>query len=161
MEIFLDPEKDPLGTGYHITQSKIALGSGGAYGKGFMQGTQSQLNFLPEKHTDFIFTTFAEEWGFAGALGLVGLYVALVLLVLSMAFACRNQFGRLTAAGAGLIVFLYAFINVAMVTGLIPVVGVPLPLVSYGGTSMTTIMIAIGIAMCAFVNRTQGVRGGS
>ena len=160
IEIFLDPEKDQLGAGYHITQSKIALGSGGVSGKGFMQGTQSQLNFLPEKHTDFIFTTFVEEWGFTGALGLLGLYLLLFLLVLSMAFACRSQFGRLVAAGAGVILFLYAFINIAMVTGLIPVVGVPLLLVSYGGTSMTTIMIALGIAMCAFVNRTQGVRTG-
>ncbi len=160
IEIFLDPEKDPLGAGYHITQSKIALGSGGASGKGFLQGTQSQLNFLPEKHTDFIFTTFAEEWGFAGAIGLLGLYVVLFLLVLSMAFSCRSQFARLIIAGAGLILFLYAFINVAMVSGLVPVVGVPLPLVSYGGTSMTTIMIALGVAMCAFVNRSQGVRRG-
>ena len=160
IEIFLDPEKDPLGAGYHITQSKIALGSGGVSGKGFMQGTQSQLNFLPEKHTDFIFTTFAEEWGFAGAVGLLGLYVVLFLMVLSMAFSCRSQFARLIIAGAGLILFLYSFINIAMVSGLVPVVGVPLPLVSYGGTSMTTIMIALGVAMCAFVNRSQGVRRG-
>jgi rod shape determining protein RodA len=160
IEIFLDPEKDPLGAGYHITQSKIALGSGGVSGKGFMQGTQSQLNFLPEKHTDFIFTTFAEEWGYGGALGLLGLYVVLFLLVLSMALGCRSQFARLVTAGAGVIVFLYTFINVAMVTGLMPVVGVPLPLVSYGGTSMTTIMIAMGIALCAHVNRAQGLRSG-
>jgi rod shape determining protein RodA len=160
IDIFLDPEKDLLGAGYHITQSKIALGAGGLSGKGFMQGTQGQLNFLPEKHTDFIFTTFAEEWGFFGALGLLGLYLVLFLLLLSMAFACRSQFARLVAAGAALILFLYAFINIAMVTGLIPVVGVPLPLISYGGTSMTTIMIALGFAMCAYVNRNQGIRTG-
>ncbi|MEQ1614166.1 MAG: rod shape-determining protein RodA, partial [Hyphomicrobiaceae bacterium] len=161
VEIFLDPEKDPLGAGYHITQSKIALGSGGTSGKGFMQGTQSQLNFLPEKHTDFIFTTFAEEWGFTGAVGLIGLYLLLGLLVLWMAFGCRNQFGRLVTAGAGVIVFVYALINMAMVMGLVPVVGVPLPLVSYGGTSMTTIMFAMAIAMCAYVNRTHGIRAGA
>jgi rod shape determining protein RodA len=160
VEIFLDPEKDPLGAGYHITQSKIALGSGGLSGKGFMQGTQSQLNFLPEKHTDFIFTTFAEEWGFTGAIGLLGIYVLLGLLVLWMAFSCRNQFGRLVTAGAGLIMFVYAFINIAMVMGVVPVVGVPLPLVSYGGTSMTTIMFAMAIAMCAYVNRALGLRSG-
>jgi rod shape determining protein RodA len=160
IEIFLDPEKDPLGAGYHITQSKIALGSGGVSGKGFLQGTQGQLNFLPEKHTDFIFTTLAEEWGFTGAIGVLGLYVLLFALVLAMALRCRNQFGRLVGAGAGAIIFLYAFINVAMVTGLVPVVGVPLPLISYGGTSMTTIMVALGIAMCAHVNRGQGLRSG-
>lgn len=158
VEIFFDPEKDPLGAGYHITQSKIALGSGGLSGKGFMQGTQSQLNFLPEKHTDFIFTTFAEEWGFSGAVGLIGLYLMLAMLMLAMAVGCRNQFGRLVIAGAGIVMFVYAFINIAMVMGLVPVVGVPLPLVSFGGTSMTTIMFAMAIAMCAYVNRTQGLR---
>lgn len=160
IEVFLDPEKDPLGAGYHITQSKIALGSGGLSGKGFLQGTQSQLNFLPEKHTDFIFTTFAEEWGFIGAVGLISLYGVLAILILWMAFSCRNQFARLVTAGAGLIVFVYAFINMAMVMGVVPVVGVPLPLVSYGGTSMTTTMVAIGIAMCAYVNRSLALRSG-
>ena len=161
VEIFLDPEKDPLGAGYHITQSKFALGSGGLSGKGFMQGTQSQLNFLPEKHTDFIFTTFAEEWGFSGAIGLIGLYVLIGMLVLWMAYCCRSQFGRLVTAGAGVVMFVYAFINVAMVMGLVPVVGVPLPLVSFGGTSMTTIMFGMAVAMCAYVNRTLGIRGGA
>jgi rod shape determining protein RodA len=161
IEIFLDPEKDPLGAGYHITQSKIALGSGGLSGKGFMQGTQGQLNFLPEKHTDFIFVTFAEEWGFTGAIGLIGLYTLLTAMLLSMALSSRSQFGRLLIAGAGLAVFLYAAINIAMVTGLVPVVGVPLPLVSYGGTSMTTIMFTLGVAMCAYVHRAQGIRGGA
>jgi rod shape determining protein RodA len=158
IEIFLDPEKDPLGAGYHITQSKIGLGSGGLSGKGFMQGTQSQLNFLPEKHTDFIFTMFGEEWGFIGVVWLLALYGILLMLILSMAFSCRNQFGRLLVAGASLVIFIYAFINMAMVTGLVPVVGVPLPLVSYGGTSMTTIMFGLGLAMCGFVHRNMSIR---
>ncbi len=161
VEIFLDPDKDPLGAGYHIAQSKIALGSGGLSGRGFMQGTQSQLDFIPEKHTDFIFATLAEQWGFAGAMTLVALYVLVLALMITMALRCRSQFARLAIGGAGLIVFLYAFINIAMVTGIVPVVGVPLPLISYGGTSMTTIMVAVGIAMCAHVNRTTPVhRGG-
>lgn len=160
VEVFLDPERDPLGAGYHITQSKIALGSGGLSGKGYMQGTQSQLNFLPEKHTDFIFTMFAEEWGLFGGLGLLCVYGVLLMLVLGMALRCQNQFARLVIAGTGIIIFVYAFINVAMVTGLVPVVGVPLPLVSYGGTSMTTIMFAIGIAMCGYVHRAEPVRQG-
>jgi rod shape determining protein RodA len=158
IEIFLDPDKDPLGAGYHITQSKIALGSGGLSGKGYMQGTQSQLNFLPEKHTDFIFTMFGEEWGFIGVVWLLVFYGVLLMLILSMAFSCRNQFGRLLIAGAALVIFIYAFINMAMVTGLVPVVGVPLPLVSYGGTSMTTIMFGVGLAMCGFVHRNTSIR---
>jgi rod shape determining protein RodA len=158
IEIFLDPDKDPLGAGYHITQSKIALGSGGLSGKGWMQGTQSQLNFLPEKHTDFIFTMFGEEWGFIGVVWLLMFYGLLLMLILSMAFSCRNQFGRLLIAGAALVIFIYAFINMAMVTGLVPVVGVPLPLVSYGGTSMTTIMFGLGLAMCGFVHRNTSIR---
>ncbi len=160
IEVFLDPERDPLGAGYHITQSKIALGSGGLSGKGFMQGTQSQLNFLPEKHTDFIFTTLAEEWGLIGALGLLCVYGVMLTLMIGMALRCKNQFSRLVIAGTGVIIFVYAFINVAMVTGLVPVVGVPLPLLSYGGTSMTTIMFAIGIAMCGYVHRSEQVRRG-
>ncbi len=155
IEIFLDPEKDPLGAGYHIAQSKIALGSGGVSGKGFLRGTQSQLNFLPEKHTDFIFTALGEEWGFTGAVAVIALYGMISMIVLWLAFSSRSQFGRLVTAGAGIILFAYAFINIAMVTGLVPVVGVPLPLVSYGGTSMTTIMLAVGVAMCAVVNRAQ------
>jgi rod shape determining protein RodA len=155
---FLDPEKDPLGAGYHILQSKIALGSGGLNGKGYMSGTQSQLDFLPEKHTDFIFTMFAEEMGFAGSLLLLTLYGALILLLLSMAVRVRNQFSRLLIAGATVILGVYVIVNVAMVTGLAPVVGVPLPLVSYGGTAMTTLMIAIGLAMCAFVHRGERIR---
>jgi rod shape determining protein RodA len=127
---FIDPERDPLGSGYHILQSKIAIGSGGLMGKGFMQGTQAQLNFLPEKHTDFIFTMFAEEMGFIGAVCLLALYLLVLLFITYMALRCRSTFARLVAAGMGLCLFAYVFINVAMVTGLVPVVCVPLPLVS-------------------------------
>ena len=150
---FLDPDRDPLGAGYHILQSKIALGSGGLWGKGFMQGTQGQLNFLPEKHTDFIFTTFAEEMGFIGAAGLLALYGLALALFVIMALRCRNRFGRLLISGIGLTLFVYVFINVAMVMGVVPVVGVPLPLVSYGGTSMLTLMFGLGLAMSAYVHR--------
>jgi len=158
IEIFLDPDQDPLGAGYHIAQSKIALGSGGASGKGFMQGTQSQLDFLPEKHTDFIFTMFAEEWGFVGGAVLLALYAALLVTIFRLTLTCGHQFGRIVIASAGLVLFTYCFINVAMVTGLIPVVGVPLPLVSYGGTAMATMMFALGLALCAHVNRTENIR---
>jgi rod shape determining protein RodA len=150
---FLDPGNDPLGAGYHILQSKIALGSGGIMGKGYMQGTQSQLNFLPEKHTDFIFTMFAEEMGFMGAVLLLSLYLVILIAIVYMALRCRNQFGRLTAAGVGLTLFVYVFINVAMVMGLVPVVGVPLPLVSYGGTSMLTLMFGFGLVLNAHIHR--------
>ncbi len=150
---FFDPERDPLGSGYHILQSKIAIGSGGLSGKGFMQGTQAQLNFLPEKHTDFIFTMFSEEMGFAGALALLALYVLVLVFIVFMALRCRSIFAKLVAAGMGLTLFAYVFINVAMVTGLVPVVGVPLPLVSYGGTSMLTMMIGLGFVLNAHVNR--------
>jgi rod shape determining protein RodA len=158
VEVFLDPQADPLGSGYHIAQSKIALGSGGLSGKGFMQGTQSQLDFLPEKHTDFIFTTFAEEWGFIGAVALLFLFSLLVASLFAMALRCASQFARLMIAGAALSIFVYTFVNVAMVSGLVPVVGVPLPLVSYGGTSMLTVMVGIGLAMCAYVHRGRGFR---
>ncbi len=155
---FIDPDKDPLGAGYHILQSKIALGSGGIIGKGFMQGTQSQLNFLPEKHTDFIFTMFAEEMGFIGATALLVLYLLILLSITYMALRCRNQFGRMVAAGVGLMFFTYVFINVAMVMGLVPVVGVPLPIVSYGGTSMLTLMFGIGLLLNAHVHRATRFR---
>jgi rod shape determining protein RodA len=155
---FLDPDRDPLGAGYHILQSKIALGSGGLNGKGFMAGTQSQLNFLPEKHTDFIFTTFAEEMGFAGSATLLLLYAMLITALLITSLGVRNTFSRLLAAGAAVLFGLHVMINIAMVTGLVPVVGVPLPLVSYGGTSMTTLLIAIGLAMCAHVHRGEHLR---
>lgn len=155
---FIDPEKDPLGAGYHILQSKIALGSGGILGKGYMRGTQSQLNFLPEKHTDFIFTMFAEETGFFGAVLLLALYLLVLLAITFMALRCQNQFGRLMAAGVGLTLFVYVFINVAMVMGLVPVVGVPLPLVSYGGTSMLTLMFGLGLVLNAHIHRKTRFR---
>ena len=154
----IDPERDPLGSGYHILQSKIAIGSGGLMGKGFMQGTQAQLNFLPEKHTDFIFTMFAEEMGFIGAAALLALYLLVLLFIAYMALRCRSVFARLIAAGMGLCLFTYVFINVAMVTGLVPVVGVPLPLVSYGGTSMLTMMVGLGFVLNANVNRGLRIR---
>lgn len=160
IDVFLNPESDPLGAGYHIAQSKIALGAGGMTGRGFMQGTQSQLNFLPEKRTDFIFTMFAEEWGYVGSIVLIGLFGLLVLMLLVMAVKCVSLFARLVIGGASLMIFIYMFINVAMVSGLVPVVGVPLPLVSYGGTSMMTVMVSMGLAMCVYVHRGQGFRQG-
>ena len=158
VEIFLDPERDPLGAGYHITQSKIALGAGGVSGKGFLQGTQGQLDFVPEKHTDFIATMLGEEWGFAGLVLLLSLYVLLLAIMLSMGWRCGHQFGRLLIAGTAMTLFVYVFINLAMVTGLVPVVGIPLPLVSYGGTSMTTLMIGLGLAMSAHVHSQDAIR---
>ncbi|MGB4866908.1 MAG: rod shape-determining protein RodA, partial [Hyphomicrobium sp.] len=158
LEIFLNPDQDPLGAGYHITQSKIALGSGGVSGKGFMHGTQSQLDFVPEKHTDFIATMLGEEWGFAGLLVLLALYAILLTLMLAMAWRCRHPFGRLLIAGTAMTLFIYVFINLAMVTGMVPVVGVPLPLVSYGGTSMTTLMIGLGLAMSSHVHGARPIR---
>lgn len=159
---FLNPENDPLGAGYHIMQSKIALGSGGLFGKGFMQGTQSHLNFLPERQTDFIFTMLAEELGMVGGLILIGLYVLVLIYGFAISLRCRQQFGRLVAIGVTTTFFLYVFINIAMVMGLIPVVGVPLPLISYGGTAMLTLMIGIGIMMSVHVHRDvqMGRRGG-
>ncbi len=150
---FLDPERDPLGAGYNIMQSKIAFGSGGLFGKGFIQGTQSQLRFLPEKETDFIFTVLGEEFGLIGTLVMLGLFVLIFAYGLAIALSARSQFTRLTAAGITVNLFLYVFINVAMVTGLIPVVGIPMPLVSYGGTAMLTTMIAIGILLSASIHR--------
>ncbi len=159
---FLNPENDPLGAGYHIMQSKIALGSGGLFGKGFMQGTQSHLNFLPERQTDFIFTMLAEELGLVGGLILIGLYVLVLVYGFAITLRCRQQFGRLVAIGVTTTFFLYVFINIAMVMGLIPVVGVPLPLISYGGTAMLTLMIGLGIMMSVHVHRDvqMGRRGG-
>jgi len=158
---FLDPESDPLGVGYHLIQSKIALGSGGVFGKGFMQGSQSHLKFLPEKQTDFIFTMLAEEFGMAGGLALLGLYVLLLVYGFAISMRSRNQFGRLLGMGVSTTFFLYVFINIAMVMGLIPVVGVPLPLISYGGTAMLTILFGFGLLMSVYVHRdvTIGRRG--
>ena len=150
---FLDPERDPLGAGYHITQSKIALGSGGIFGKGFMQGTQSQLNFLPERQTDFIFTMLAEEFGLVGCLGLVSLYLFILGYGVAISYRSRNHFGRLVGMGITTSFFLYIFINMAMVMGLVPVVGVPLPLVSYGGTAMMTLLFGFGLLMSVYVHR--------
>jgi rod shape determining protein RodA len=155
---FLDPEHDPLGAGYHIIQSRIALGSGGVVGKGYMQGTQGQLDFLPEKQTDFIFTMLGEEMGFVGTMSLIALYALTIGVLIAMAVVCRNQFSRLLVAGAALVVFIYSAVNISMVMGLVPVVGVPLPLVSYGGTAMTTVMITLGLAMCGYVHRSARAR---
>lgn len=149
---FLDPERDPLGAGYHIVQSKIALGSGGAFGKGFMEGSQAQLSFLPEKHTDFIFTMMAEEFGFFGSVFLLGLYTLILFYCFSIALRAQSVFARLLALGAACNLFLYAFINMAMVMGLLPVVGVPLPMVSYGGTAMLTLMIGFGLVQSTAVH---------
>ncbi|MGD9879781.1 MAG: rod shape-determining protein RodA [Reyranella sp.] len=150
---FLDPDRDPLGAGYHITQSKIAIGSGGLFGKGFGKGTQSALNFLPEKQTDFIFTTFVEEWGLVGALVLLGLFALVLIWGFSIALRCQHHFGRLVALGVTAMMFLYVFINTAMVMGLLPVVGVPLPLVSNGGTAMVSVMFACGLLIGVNVYR--------
>ncbi len=142
---FLDPERSKLGSGYHIIQSKIAVGSGGFWGKGFIKGTQSQLRFLPEQHTDFAFSVFAEEWGFVGCLFLIILYISLVLWGLNIARRCNDRFGGLLAVGVTAMLFWHIVINMGMVTGLFPVVGVPLPFFSYGGTSMITSMVGIGL----------------
>ena len=150
---FLDPESDPLGAGYNIIQSKIALGSGGMWGKGFLQGTQGHLNFLPEKQTDFIFTMIAEEFGLVGALVTLGMLALVVAFAFLVALRCRHQYGRLLAIGLGTNFFLYVFVNVAMVTGSIPVGGVPLPLISHGGSAMITTMFACGLLMSAWVHR--------
>ena len=148
---FLDPERDPLGTGYHIIQSKIAFGSGGLFGKGFLHGTQTHLNFLPEKHTDFIFTMFSEEFGLIGSLSVLFLNLLVLALGYVFAFRTRNYFARLTIVGLNTNYFLYVFINIAMVMGVLPVVGVPLPLISYGGTVMFSIMVSFGIILCMSV----------
>jgi rod shape determining protein RodA len=150
---FLDPEGDPLGTGYHIIQSKIAFGSGGLLGKGYLEGSQSHLNFLPERQTDFIFTMLAEEFGMIGAVLLLGLYTLLLVYGYAIAFNSRNHFGRLLAIGLTVNLFAYVFINMAMVMGLIPVVGIPLPLISYGGTAMLTVLVGFGLILCVHVHR--------
>lgn len=150
---FLDPERDPLGAGYNIMQSKIAIGSGGFSGKGFLQGTQSHLNFLPEKQTDFIFTMLTEEFGLMGGGLVLALYGAIMLYGLIIAMRARTQFSRLLAMGVVSTLALYVFVNVAMVLGLIPVVGAPLPLISFGGTAMLTVMIGFGWLMNVHIHR--------
>lgn len=154
---FLNPESDPLGAGYHITQSKIAIGSGGIEGKGFMQGTQSHLNFLPEKQTDFIFTLWVEEWGLLGGLFLLGLILLVFVTGFSIAMRCRHTYGRYLSLGMSLNFSLYVFINISMVMGLIPVVGAPLPLISYGGTSMLAALIGFGLMMSCSIHRHSKV----
>ena len=158
--VFLDPENDPLGSGYHIIQSKIALGSGGIWGKGFMQGTQAYLQFLPEKQTDFIFTMYAEEFGLVGGLVLLALYSGILVYGTMIALSARSQFGRLVAAGIMVAFWVYAFINMAMVTGMIPVVGEPLPFVSYGGTALMALLVSFGLVLSVSVHRNAQVRPG-
>lgn len=150
---FLDPETDPLGTGYHITQSKIAIGSGGLFGKGWLNGTQAKLDFLPESHTDFIFAVYSEELGLMGVLFLLGLYLAIVGRCLYIAVRAQDTFQRLLAGALGMTFFIYIFINMGMVIGLMPVVGVPLPLVSYGGTSMVSLLAGFGMLMSIQTHR--------
>lgn len=150
---FLNPEADPLGRGYHIIQSKIAVGSGGFFGKGFLQGTQSQLSFLPERHTDFAFSVFAEEWGFSGSLVLLVLYLFLIVWGLYVARRAADRFGLFLAVGVTAMIFWHIVVNLGMVIGLLPVVGVPLPLFSYGGTSMITTMIGVGLLMNVSMRR--------
>lgn len=145
--VFLDPDRDPLGAGYHIIQSKIAIGSGAITGKGFLLGTQNALSFLPEEHTDFIFSVLAEEWGFAGSVVLVILFAALVFWGLNIAQGCREPFGTILAVGITAMIFWQAIINIGMTMGLMPVVGVPLPFVSYGGSSVLTTSLALGLLL--------------
>lgn len=153
--IFLDPESDPLGTGYHISQSKIAIGSGGIFGKGFLNGTQSHLDYLPEGHTDFVFATMAEEWGMVGGVGIICALLLLVRWGMGVGQRTEDRFARLVAAGLSTTIFLYVAINLMMVMGLAPVVGIPLPFMSYGGSSMLTVMLCIGIIRNIERNRDQ------
>ncbi len=155
IDTFLDPAANPLGAGYHITQSKIALGSGGWTGRGFMQGTQSRLNFLPEKHTDFIFTSLAEEFGFIGGLSLLGLYALIIIFCVLTAMMNKDRFSSLLTLGIALNFFLFFAVNMSMVMGLMPVVGVPLPLVSYGGSAMLVLLLAFGLVQSAHVHRPR------
>jgi len=153
IDTFLNPDADPLGAGYHITQSKIAMGSGGFEGRGFMQGTQTRLNFLPEKHTDFIFTTLAEEFGFAGSVSLLALYLLVLVFGFASMMRNRDRYGALLTGGLTSTFFLFFAVNMAMVMGLMPVVGVPLPLVSYGGSAMLVLLLAFGLIQSAHVHR--------
>jgi rod shape determining protein RodA len=150
---FLSPESDPSGTGYNIIQSKIALGSGGLLGKGYGLGSQSQLEFLPERHTDFIFSTVAEEFGFVGSFTVLACYVAIILIALRIASLAHSHFGRIAAAGMTAFFALFVLINGAMVMGMAPVVGVPMPLLSYGGSSMMTVMFGFGLVLATRVHR--------
>lgn len=157
---FIDPSRDPLGTGYHITQSKIAIGSGGFWGVGYMQGTQSQLDFLPERHTDFVFAMLLEEFGMVGGLFVLALYIATMAFGVYTAVACRHVFGKFVAAGITILLFFYVGINVGMIMGLLPVVGEPLPFLSYGGSVMLSLMIGIGLVQNARVYRDKTLASG-
>ncbi len=150
---FLNPDRDPLGAGYHIIQSKIAIGSGMISGKGFLQGTQNALSFLPEQHTDFIFSILAEEWGFVGCVVVLIIFLMVILWGLNIAFRCRDPFGTILSFGIAVLIFWEVFINIGMTMGLLPVVGVPLPFISYGGSSIITIMIGIGILLNVSMRR--------
>ena len=153
---FLDPAADPLGAGYHITQAKIAMGSGGLLGKGYMQGTQARLNFLPEKHTDFIFTTLAEEFGYVGTTAILALYLLVIVFCVVSAVSNRDRFGALLTGGIAMSFFLLFAVNMGMVMGLMPVVGVPLPLISYGGSAMLVLLAAFGLVQSAHIHRPRG-----
>ena len=155
IDTFLDPSADPLGAGYNIIQAKIALGSGGLTGKGFMQGTQSRLNFLPEKHTDFIFTTLGEEFGFIGAISLLAVYAVILIFLLWAALQNKDRFSSLLLIGLAANFFLYLAVNLAMVMGMAPVVGVPLPFLSYGGSATLVLLLAFGLAQSAIVHRLR------
>ena len=150
---FMNPESDPLGAGYHVVQSKIAIGSGQLWGKGYLQGSQNRLEFLPEQHTDFIFSVFAEEWGFSGCLLLLAGYALMILLALRVVRRAQDRFGVLLATGMTAILFWQFTINIGMVTGLMPVVGIPLPLISYGGSSLVTTMVAVGLLISISMRR--------
>ena len=152
---FLDPDRDPLGAGYQIIQSKIAVGSGGLSGKGFLKGTQSYLEFLPEKHTDFIFTLFSEEFGFFGSIGLLILYIVIISRIIRIAIISRSNFAKLFCFGFAFAIFIYIVVNLSMVLGLLPIVGSPLPIMSYGGSSMLATMIGFGIVLSAKINHKQ------
>ena len=157
--VFIDPESDPLDSGYNINQSKIGIGSGELAGKGFLKGTQGQLEFLPEHHTDFIFSLLAEEFGFIGAMTTLLLYLFLCLRGLAIGARCSHFFGKLTAAGVSFLLFIHVTVNVAMICGLIPVVGAPLPLLSYGGTIVMTMMIGFGLLLNSRVYSDAEIRG--
>ncbi|MDC0078594.1 rod shape-determining protein RodA [Candidatus Pelagibacter sp.] len=152
---FLDPDRDPLGAGYHIIQSKIAIGSGGLGGKGFLKGTQSYLDFLPEKHTDFIFTLFSEEFGFIGSVGLLLVYIIIIIRIIRIGAISRSNFAKLFCFGFAFAIFIYIVVNLSMVLGLLPIVGSPLPIMSYGGSSMLATMIGFGIVLSAKINHKQ------
>tara|TARA_B100000900_G_scaffold355754_1_gene325144 strand:+ start:1771 stop:2895 length:1125 start_codon:yes stop_codon:yes gene_type:complete len=154
---FLDPDRDPLGAGYQIIQSKIAIGSGGFYGKGFLKGTQSYLDFLPEKHTDFIFTLFSEEFGFLGSIFLLIIYFIIILRIIRIGVISRSSFAKLFCYGFAFAIFVYISVNLSMVLGLLPIVGSPLPIMSYGGSSMLATMIGFGIVMSAKIHHNQNI----